>query len=171
MKKITLILFAFLIGVTFKSSGQKLEVNKTDDFTKKLVKQTSWESLASTIIVNAHYCFSLTGDVETFNLKLMMDKVFFINQDQQIIFKMDNGDIITLTNNAYSITCTGCGAVGFAGSAAEGLEVSYHLDNDQIAKLKAGKITEVRIFTTTESFDVDIKGKNATKVQASLNLL
>lgn len=171
MKKLTITLIVALIGISAKSFGQKLEENEFDKVMNKNVKQTSWETLASNSFVNAHYCFSLIGDDESFKLKLMRDKVFAINENQELIFKLDNGDTIKLANLMHAITCTGCGAVGFAGSGAEGLQVTYPLNKDQITKLKAQKVIAVSIFTVTDSFDIDIKEKNATKLQAALNLL
>jgi hypothetical protein len=172
MKKQTLLILAILFCITAKSFGQKLEENKVDDFTKSSVKRTSWESFYSSLgSGNAHFRFSLVGDSETFDFRLMRDKVFSIDKDMQIMLKLDNGDIVTLNNLEYTITCNGCGAVGFAGSQAEGIDVRYPIDKEQVAKLKAGKVVKVRVYTGDGYIDQDIKDKNAAKITAALNLL
>ncbi|MDR3695076.1 hypothetical protein [Mucilaginibacter sp.] len=171
MKKAFLIALIILTGVATKSIAQKLQENKTDDFTKKSVKRTSWEAFTSTGGPNAHFRISLVGDDETFDFKLMMDKVFSIDQGRTIILKLDNGDLITIENSAYAITCNGCGAVGLKGSEAEGIETSYALNKEQIEKLKAHKVLSARISTNDGYFDADIKDKNAVKLIACLNLL
>ncbi len=171
MKKTTLIILTILTGLTLQSFGQKLQENKTDEFTKTSVKRTSWESLSSTSSANAHFRISLVGDLETFDLKLMIDKVFAIDKDKEVMFKLDNGEILTVQNIEFEVTCNGCGAVGLQGSEAEGLQVSYLLSKDQIEKLKAHKIVKVRIDTNDGYIDADIKDKNADKFQKSLMLL
>jgi hypothetical protein len=101
----------------------------------------------------------------------MRDKVFSIDKDMQIMFKLDNGDIVTLNNLKFTVTCNGCGATGFVGSQAEGIDVRYPITKEQVEKLKAGKIVKVRVYTGDGYIDQDIKDKNAEKVTASLNLL
>jgi hypothetical protein len=171
MKKAYLIAFIILFCTIGKSFGQKLEENKTDEFTNKPVKRTSWETFVSSSTANTHFRFSHVGDIETFDFKIMMNKVFSIDKDQTIIFKLDNGEVVTIENVDYVITCEGCGAVGLAGSEAEGIQTSYLLTSDQIAKLKAHKVLKVRITTTDGYFDEDVKDKNAAKIIAALNLL
>lgn len=169
--KQTLLFLIILFCISAKSFGQKLEENKIDDFTKDSIKRTSWESLYSTISGNAHYRFSLVNDNETFDFKLMLDRIFFIDKDMQIMFKLQNGDIVTLNNLEYTFTCKGCGATGFIGSEAQGIEVSYPISKHQVEKLKAGKIVKVRVYTSDGYLDENVKEKNAAKIIASLNLL
>ncbi|MHB8205793.1 hypothetical protein [Mucilaginibacter sp.] len=171
MKKQTLLLLVILCCMSAKSFGQKLEENKVDDFTKSAIKRTSWESLYSTMNGNAHFRFSLVNNSETFDFRLMRDKVFSIDKDMQIMFKLDNGDIVTLNNLEFTVTCNGCGATGFVGSQAEGIDVRYPISKEQVEKLKAGKIVKVRVYTGDGYIDQDIKDKIAEKVTASLNLL
>jgi hypothetical protein len=171
MKKTYLIALFILILTIGKSFGQKLQENTTDDFTKKSIKRTSWESLTAYDGPNAHFRISVVGDDEIFDFKLMMDKVFAIDEGQTIILKLDNGELVTIKNSAYVITCNGCGAVGFKGSEAEGIETSYPLIKEQIEKLKAHKVVKARISTNDGYFDIDVKDKLAVKLIACLNLL
>jgi hypothetical protein len=81
------------------------------------------------------------------------------------------GDVIKLQNLQDAKTCEGCGAVGFKGSQAPGIEVFYVLDKGQVEKLKAHNIVKVRIYTSEGYLENDIKDKVAQKIIASLNLL
>lgn len=171
MKKLTLILFTFLMVLTFKSFGQKLEVNKTDDFTKKSVKQTSWETLFQTFKGMAYFRISVTDTTATFDLKFQNDKMNTGMKGDQLMFAMDNGQVVTLTNLEDAFSCRGCGARGINGSGTLGIQMTFALSKDQIQKLKTGKITKMRIGFTTGAFDEDVKAKNAGKVPAALNLL
>ena len=171
MKKTTLIIIVILAGMTLQSFGQKLEENKTDEFTKNSVKRTSWETLCSSSVANAHFRVSLINEYKTFDLKLMINKVFSIDKDQELMLKLANGDVVKLQNLKYTITCNGCGATGFVGSEAEGIQVDYPLDKDQVEQLKANKVVKVRIYTNDGYVEDDVKDKNAEKIIKSLQLL
>jgi len=160
-----------LSGLSLKSFGQKLEENKVDDFTKKSVKRTSWETLVSTFSLNAHFRFSLVDGYETFDLKMMRDEVFSIDKDAEVMFMLDNNDVVKVQNLEYAITCKGCGATGFQGSSAEGIQAFYTISKDDIEKMKAHKVLKVRIYTNDGYIDNDVKEKNAVKIMACLNLL
>lgn len=171
MKKTALIILILLTGIISKSFGQKLEENKKDDFTGNMIKRTSWENLFTTMTANAFFRISLDGDNESFDFKYQDGSVFSIDKDQELLLKLDNGDVVTLKNYQYTTTCKGCGARGFTGSSAEGIQVLYLLSKDQITQLKAHKIVKVRINTVEGFFDHDVKDKNAVKIQDCLNLL
>jgi len=171
MKKISLIALFILFSVIGKSFGQKLEENKTDDFTKKIVKSTSWETLYTTMTANAYFRISVNGDNEFFDLKYQEGKIFSIDKDEELMFKLDNGEIVKVLNLEYKITCEGCGSKGFIGRGAEGIQVSYPLDKETIEKLKGHKVVKVRINITTGFYENEVKDKNAAKITASLNLL
>jgi hypothetical protein len=170
MKKTALIVMILLAGVISKSFGQKLEENKTDDFTGKSVKRSSWETLFTTMTANAYFRISLVADDKTFDLKYQDGSIFSIREDQELMLKLDDGNIITLKNSQTEITCKGCGAKGLNGSGAQGIQVLYPMTKDQANELKAHKILKIRINTVEGSIDNDVKDKNAVKVQACLNL-
>jgi len=167
MKKNLLITTMIVTSIAGKSFGQKLEENKTDDH----IKRTSWETLYSAAPVNTHFRFSKINDTETFDLKMMRGDVFSIEKDMEVIFTLDNGDLVKLKNLEYAITCKGCGAVGFNGSGAEGIQTAYPVSKDDLEKLKAHKAVKVRIYAYDGYIDNDIKDQNAAKIMAALNLL
>ena len=172
MKKTTLIILILLAGVISKSFGQKIEENKTDDFTGKTVKRTSWESLFSSSDGIAHFRISEVGSDEIIDLKLMLGgKVFSIEKDGEMMLKLDDGEVITLANYQSAISSKGAGATGMNGSGAEGVQVTYPMTKDQVSLLKAHKVVKVRIVYTDGALDSDVSDKNGTKIQACFNLL
>lgn len=171
MKKAVLLSLIILLGTTLHSFSQKLEENKIDEFTKNTVKRTSWETLCSTLFVNVHFRISLIDGNESFDLKIMTDDQFAIDKDQEIMFKLDDDEIIKFQNLQYTTTCEGCGAVGFVGSEAPGIQVLYPLSKEDAEKLKAHKVLKVRIYTDAGYIENDIKTKNANKITAALNLI
>lgn len=170
MKKTTLIILILLTGIISKSFGQKIEENKKDDFTGKLVKRTSWESLFSSSDGVAHFRVSEVGDDETIDLKLMLGgKVFSIEKDNEMMLKLDDGEVVTLACFQYAISSKGAGATGMNGSGAQGVQVMYPITKDQATQLKAHKIVKVRIVYTEGALDSDVNDKNATKLQLCFN--
>jgi hypothetical protein len=91
MRKTALLTFAILFGATLHSFAQKIEENKKDDFTNEVIKKISWETLCSTLSTNAHFRISLVNASEMFDLKVMSDKHFYIDKDQELMLKLDNG--------------------------------------------------------------------------------
>jgi hypothetical protein len=172
MKKTTLIIILLLlIGITSKSFAQKIEESKKDDFTGKSIKRTSWENLFTTMTANAYFRISIVGDDESFDLKYQDGSPFAIEADQELLLKLDDGEVLTLKNAQSTATCKGCGAKGLSGSGAEGIQVLYPMTKEQAGLLKAHKVVKVRITTLDKTFDGDVKDKNAEKIQACLNLL
>jgi len=172
MSKTTFILIAaFLSIASLKSFGQKLEVNKTDDFTKKSVKETSCETLFTSMTGSAYFRISLTDTIATFDLKYQDGNAVAVVKDEQIMLLLDNGQVITLPCVLDADGCIGCGAKGFIGSGAIGLQTSYSLSKEQISTLKRRKIAEVKIIFATGVIANDVKDKNAEKIQKALNLI
>lgn len=174
MKKQTIltILTVIFLGTTSLTFGQTLEENKVDEFTNNTVKRTSWETLNMTMKFTAYFRVSSINDHDYFDLKLMLGgKVFSIGKDQEIMFKLDNGEFVKLPNLKFTITCTGCGAKGYSGSAAQGIKVSYPIDKEQFEKLKNNTVVKIRIYTNDGYVENDTKEKHAKKIQTALKLV
>lgn len=167
MKKVLLIIVLF-IGVN--SFAQKLEVNKTDEFTGDILKKTSWENLATSGFFTYFNVSNVNGDY-FLNLKVMIEgKVFSIEKDGELMLKLTNGEIITLKNTEHTITCIGCGAKGVVGSADEGISVSYTLSKEDAEILNNATIESLRIYTSIGFRDSKLKEKNSNKIQKAIQL-
>jgi len=171
MKKTVLLITTMLTIISLQSFAQKLEENKVDDFTNKSVKRTSWETLYTTFTANAYFRISNIDNTKYFDFKYQNGTVFSIDNGQELMFKLNNGDIVKVVNLNYTLTCTGCGAKGFTGSGAQGIEVSYPISDEQLKELKANKIVKVRFYTNDGYVENDIKDKAAEKIEQSLSLV
>ena len=87
------------------------------------------------------------------------------------MLKLDNDSIIDLKNLEYSITCTGCGAIGFAGSQIQGTETNYLLNNVQIATLKNHRVVKIRFYTNDGFDEFELNENNSLKIQNAINLI
>lgn len=175
MKKIILPIILF---VSVYSFGQSLAENKIDEFKKVHIKRTSWETLHSFskgFVVN--YRIEKIDSIVAFNLKMMVGngftptKVFSISKDSEIIFKLDNEELVSLFSISHEITCTGCGAIGFVGSEAQGINIRYFLDKSSIDKLIKNKVVKIRIYTTDGYYEDNIKEKRAIEFIKSIELV
>src|SRR5690606_30477557 len=98
-------------------------------------------------------------------------KTFSIGKGQEIMFKLDNGEVVKLPNLEYAITCKGCGARGFGGSEGQGIEVFYMLNEEEFEKLKNNTVVKVRIYTNDGYVEEDVKEKNSKKIPIMLKLV
>jgi hypothetical protein len=171
MKKKTLLILIILVNITLRSIAQKLEENKKDDFTNDSIKHTSWETFCSSFTINSHFRMSQINNQKTFDVKIMLDKMFFIDEDAKMMLKLASGEVVTLQNLKAAKTCSGCGAIGFRGSEAPGIEVVYPMTKEDVEKLKANKVVKVRIYTSLGYLEEDVKDKNSEKIGKSLTLL
>ncbi|MDB5274068.1 MAG: hypothetical protein JWO58_2435 [Chitinophagaceae bacterium] len=171
----TIFLNTFLISLLLIPAcfGQSLEENQKDAFTKRQIKRTSWETLSMSMDFTAYYRISKIDSTIYFDLKMMIasGSVFAINKGQEIMFKLTNGEIVKSGSLEYAITCTGCGAKGYVGSAAQGIDISYLLDSTQINLLKNNVVEKVRIYTTDGYVEHIIKSGAYTKLKKSLSLI
>ena len=173
-KHVILSIVTFIVfGTVSFTYGQKLEVNKVDDFTNNTVKRTSWERITMNMGFTSYFRFSQINANNYFDLKLMLasGSVFAIDKNQKIMFKLDNGELVTLHNLEYVITCRGCGAKGYIGSDAQGIKTSYPIDKEQFEKIMNNTVVKIRIYTTDGYIENDIKEKNAKKISNALKLI
>lgn len=163
----------FFLGVNQLTFGQTLEENKIDDFTKNTVKRTSWETLNMSMKFTAYFRISKINEHTYFDLKMGigLGEIFSIGKDQEIMFKLANDSIVSLPNLEYALTCKGCGAKGYMGSAAQSIQVSYPINIEQIEFLKKEKALKVRVYTNTGYVEDELKDKNALKIKKALSLV
>lgn len=170
------IMMLFISFTTSLTLAQTLEENKVDEFTNDSVKRTSWETLNKTMSFTAFYRISRVNDNNFLELKLMINegtklKTFSIGKEQEIMFKLENGEVVKLANLEYAITCTGCGARGFGGSTGQGIQVTYLMGKEEFDKLKNNAVVKVRIYTSDGYVEETIKEKNSKKIPIMLKLV
>lgn len=152
-------------------SSTNLEENYIDEFTGNSVKRTSWETLNMTMQFTAYYRISKINDHYYLNLKMMLNKVFSISKDQEFMFKLDDGTVLKFLNLEYTTTCRGCGAKGFSGSEAQGIEVSYPVKKEQIDILINNRIEKLRIYTNDGYLENEVSEKRSKEIIANFSSL
>jgi len=169
----TLRIVIILIFTTFyiQISAQEIVEDKIDEFTKNSVKRTSWEKLVFELDLTAYFRISKINDIFYFDLKAMDQSVFSIAEGQEIMFKLKNGKIIKLNNLEYALTCTGCGAIGYAGSGGIGIKVSYEISKEFLDLLRANQVEKIRIYTSKGYIEKEIKEKFAKKLENAFKLI
>lgn len=155
------------------SRAQKVEENKTDDFTHAKIIRTTWEPIVKKLggSIIAHVRFSKIDDQEYLNLRVMGGGVTSINEGDKLMLKTDKDSIIALSNLKYQISCSGCGAVGFSGSALQGLDLNFALSPDQRDYLLMHKLIKIRLYMASGYWEEDIKEKHSTTFIDALKLI
>jgi hypothetical protein len=169
MRRKTLLLL--LIITSSLAFSQTLEENKVDEFTNASVKRTSWETLNMTRKFDAYFRISKIDSIVLFDLKMILGNVFSIDEGQEIMFKLTNDEIVKLPNLEYEITCSGCGAIGYAGSRAQGIYVKYPMKSEQIEKLMNDRVEKIRVYTNVGYVEDEFRNEDYLKFQKALTLV
>lgn len=179
MKKIVFVLL--FLGLFYNNSNaQKIDEKKIDPFTKELIVNTKYETLFKTGSFmlssqsTASYSFLKLNDEYYIQLKItvLQGKVFSVPQGSLFYLKLSGGDVIELKSEKSVISSAGGGATGFVGSAMEGAEVTYKLNDSDIDKLVKSDIVSARV-QTSEGYieDLEIKNKISKVFKKSLELV
>lgn len=167
-------LFILLLAIPSIGYSQQLVENNIDDFTHSSIKRSEWIKLETAAFENSMTTFVRTTKINDFaylDFKIMTGTVFSIQENDKLMIKLSNDSIITLICVKYAITCHGCGAVGFVGSEAEGLEATYILKQDQQKYLTTNAIEKIRIYESGGYLEAEINEKHAKKLQKCLELI
>lgn len=147
-----------LIFLPFSITAQRLVENKVDDFTKKAVKKTSWETICRK---GSFWTYAQASKVDSFRylrFKIMSNyDVYSVNENDELMLKLDNDSIITLKCLKYTISCRGCGSIGLVGSAAPGIEVIFSLNDPEYETLLHRKVVKMRLYTSKGYMEADMK--------------
>lgn len=171
MKKV-LLLILLIPSMCF---AQKLTKNEVDEFTGQSLKKTSIEVFSSTLKNHVAYQFSQVNNTKWFRLKMIIPSsggsVFSISKDNKIIFKLNNGEFLTLYCHEYTTTCKGCAVEGLVGSDAWGIDAPYHITDEQLEQLKNNPPVKIRVYTNDGYVEEDIKEKNQKIFIKSIDLI
>ena len=166
-----LIIAALLLNI-FNLSAQKLVKNSKDEFTGALVKETSWETVVMKSNLTLYSRARKINDQYILDFKITMGgSVFSMDKGDEIMFKLSNGKIQSIENAEYSITSSGGGARGLAGSNMQGLEASFYVDQNIIDDLKTYNIEKIRIYTTDGYVEEDVNKDKDIKFKSLLKLV
>lgn len=158
----------FLLGFFDICHAQDLIEVEVDEFTGDTTLFTKWVKLKGTKRYS-YLRFAKVKDEIILNLRYATGRVLSISKGDAVYFKMKGGSLITLPVPEYTLTCEGCGAIGFAGGSAQGFNLVVFTDNDILDKLETGTIEMFRIHSSKGYIDEKIKEVSAFKVKESIS--
>ena len=167
MKKLMLI---FLLCPLI-ASAQKIVEDKVDEFTKKHVKRSSWENFGFSSGFSGYTRVEKIDGTIWLNLRFMTGGVVAMKDGAKFMLMTKTDSVITLYNNTYEISCSGCGAIGLVGSAAQGLNVSFMLPESKIVYLIQNGLKKIRLYTTDGYVEREIKEKHVKSLLRQLELV
>jgi len=171
MKKY-LLLFALTTVLSSFTYAQTLVKNEVDEFTGVSIKQSSFERLNWDYDFTVYARLTKTGNQYWLDIKMIQaGKVFAIDKGDELMLKLDDGNVVKLKNKEFTVTCRGCGAAGSGGSSAPGLQVHYLLQENEFNQLLHSAITKLRIHTTDGYLESPVKQKYDKKFKRSMELV
>lgn len=156
------LIVSLLVLSSLSLKAQRIEENKIDDFTKTRVTRTSWNYLYKSggwVPLWLGVRVSKINDTYWLNLKIMNGgHVESILEGAKFMLMLSNDSVVELANSAYAISCTGCGAIGFVGSAGQGLAADFMIRNNDVPSLMNNPIKKVRIYLSDGYEEGALKG-------------
>lgn len=155
-----------LCAFAFLANGQKLKVNKIDDFTGKSIKETSREMLFSDGLMDAaDFRIRKIDSICFVDIRWGRTGIFSISKDAELILLMKDKSTYTLKSMSYEIASRGeygvyNGNITYANPSEFNLK---SLENNSIAK--------VRLYTTDGYADYEVKEKHAENMAKCLKLV
>lgn len=171
MKKILLIVFAITPLLAF---SQKIDKCEIDDFTGKKTVYTSWTKIkmgnAMSGRNNLMFRLSSVDDKIRFHIKWITVDVTSIREDAELMFKLNDDEVLTLNAASYAIAGKGEGVTGLSWSAIVGISATYK--GADISKFGDDTyVSKLRIYTSDGYEDIDIKEKDAKKINKAYAIM
>ena len=170
MKYFILILL-FTTGVNY-TFGQKLVKNEVDEFTGKIVKETSWETLNKKSELYSYVRFRKVDSTTYFVFKMMIgNTVYSVDKGEVLYLKFTDNEIVKLSNSEYQLTTYGGGATGLAGSKMLGVELTCIINKETLLKLEEKTLVKVRVYTSDGYVEAEVKDKQAENFKELAKLI
>lgn len=164
-------ILSLLVLITTFSNAQMIEESQIDEFTGAMVLKTSTETVVANMKKTVFFTCRKVDSTVMLQVKMMMNQIFSVKEGGMFMLKLVNGEVVTLYNPEFTITCRGCGARGFSGSGAEGISLTFYLNNEQVDKLKKNQVSKIRLYTSEGYIEDEIKEKYAPVLPYLLKLI
>lgn len=157
-----------LLGVT-ASFAQKIKKREINKFTKSEIIETSNETLYSVNFMGTGWCEKFDFQIRRVNgeyampANILRQEMVKYDEGDGVTFLLDNGETVDLTTNY-----TGVGGSSFANGYY--FETSFTIPAEAVEKLKAHKVTDVRIRFMGGTYDRELKSKKQELIMKMLNL-
>lgn len=168
MKKTLLLVLSFTM---LQLSSQTLEVNKVDEFTGVKIKSTSWEKLTNNkAIFKSYICLRKIDSTSFVNLKIAADFIFSVHKGSELMFKLESGDIIKLSNRSYNISSRGEGSINARTADMYGTNTRYLVTLPQLDSLKNNRIVKIRVYLSRGYIEGDVDQEESSLFGKSIDL-
>lgn len=173
-RKMLTCIIALLLAATI-AEAQAVAEDKTDEFTGRVVKRTSYEKLTPVMFNEFHAYFRLSkvDSLYTFDLKLFFgDRSYFtIRQGDKLMFKLKDGSVHAVESLETKISRTGQGSIDIIGSVLPGVAISYGMNSDMLDALANNEIEKIRIYTSRGYVEKELKTKFGTSIKNAIQLI
>lgn len=148
--------------------SQKIVKNEKDAFTGSHVTETSYVKLSDGLTCAIRSVNNLRVLMVSFNGG---DEVYTMEKDAQLMFKLQNDSIVTLSNLEDAVGEYRSFTIGNTHISHFLLQTKYILSDEQIKDLHIHKITIVRFYTTAGYIEREVSDKNAKKLLKLFSLI
>lgn len=163
MKKIlTLLLLIFITGQTF---SQKLVKDEVDEFTGIAVRETSLERITWSKKLVYSISYTQTDSFYFQSLEIGLPGVFSMDQNDEIMFKLSDGKIMTFKNMKYGISRT-WGTLGW-----QALTVGMIITQEELNELIENPPVKIRVYTSTGFVEEEVAERYIDIIPNSIELL
>ena len=165
--------FMMMLGLgVLNAKSQKLEKPFVDKITGEVSIAAKPEVLSNKLALVRYYlaAYVVKGRgywLLDFNLKDNIGQYYYVLKDDHAIIKFSDGKLLEISALSGGQCTT---AVSEYGSSSES-DISYSLTDDDVAALKNGKISVIRIMTSVGAFDYDISDKKSEIIKKQLELM
>jgi hypothetical protein len=141
--------------------------NKIDDFTGEKVIFTSKEKITNETFTKSTqtlFMFRFENNIQFLHLFWQSRNIISVDQDAKILFKMSNGNLLTLYNTSYTLSEKGIASTALVKPAGiDGIELIY--SGDDLKKMAIESVIKFRIFTNSGYVDFEVKEKDALNLK------
>jgi hypothetical protein len=182
MKKLLLLLL-LLPGICLAQFSAKDGLEKTqylqEDFvdatTGDTIKRTHWLVLQRGSVerkLNIYFRISSVNHSYIIDLKVIQGaSTFAVAKYAPLQMKLENGAELTLYNTEYQRSCKGCGARGYKGNDAEGVELSYPITEAALALLLDAHVARLKFTDGNGTYNRPVKENEAQTLMEELDLV
>ena len=152
MKKLLLLLVILpYLSKAQSEFSDRLATDATNEHTHDVIKRSYWQVLERGNLrknINTFYRISSVNGAYYLDLKVIHGGDFFVvPRNGELKLRLENGNVITLYNSEYKTTSIGEGARGWAGSGAEGVMLSYLINDNDIKELLHNYVDRIRLYS------------------------
>lgn len=148
--------------------SQKIVKNEKDAFTGSQVTETSYVKLSDGLTCSIRSVNDICMLMVSFNGG---DEVYTMEQDAQLMLKLQNDSIVTLSNLEVAVSEYRSFTIGNTYISHYLLQTKYTLSDEQIKELQEYKISRIRFYTTDGYIEREVSEKNAKKLLKLFNLI